>query len=233
MSRFPAPIDHIYILCNPQHEPDRAKYLNDWLTANNMDRSQITFHMPTYKNDPQFQMRDVWQLYSPWQRPSPCDRFSRNLKPGEISLVLNFASAARLAVAAGYQTVLFLESDVIFGDKFLEKLKACLESAPPTWDFLSISAGNVGLRPTRPPEYQNSENMLWLPTINPYFHTRCTDSMIFRVSLLEKILGTLFPFAETLDWELNYQLTRHSSRSFWLDPPLIRPGSWKEYPGTL
>ena len=64
-------------------------------------------------------------------------------------------------------------------------------------------------------------------------HTRTTDAMIFRVPMLEKILTTLFPFAEVLDWELNYQLTRHSSVSLWLDPPIIRQGSGKEYETTL
>jgi hypothetical protein len=57
--------------------------------------------------------------------------------------------------------------------------------------------------------------------------------MIFKVSMLKQIVGTLFPFAEVLDWELNYQLTLHKSISYWLDPPIIRQGSGKEYPTTL
>jgi hypothetical protein len=57
--------------------------------------------------------------------------------------------------------------------------------------------------------------------------------MIFKVSMLDKILNSLFPFSEVLDWELNYQLTLNSSKSLWLDPPIIRQGSGKEYPTTL
>jgi hypothetical protein len=57
--------------------------------------------------------------------------------------------------------------------------------------------------------------------------------MIFQVSMLQKICETLIPFAEVLDWELNYQLALHNSRSLWLDPPIVRQGSGKEYPTTL
>ena len=69
--------------------------------------------------------------------------------------------------------------------------------------------------------------------VSHYYHTRTTDAMIFKVDMMAKILGTLFPFAEVLDWELNYQLSLHKSRSFWLDPPIIRQGSGKEYKTTL
>jgi hypothetical protein len=57
--------------------------------------------------------------------------------------------------------------------------------------------------------------------------------MIVKVGMLDKILGTLFPFSEVLDWELNYQLTRHRAISWWLDPPIVRQGSGKEYRTTL
>jgi hypothetical protein len=58
--------------------------------------------------------------------------------------------------------------------------------------------------------------------------------MIFKVSMLEKIVGTFLPVAEVLDWELNYQLTLHGSRTLWLDPPIIRQGSATgEYATTL
>jgi hypothetical protein len=43
--------------------------------------------------------------------------------------------------------------------------------------------------------------------------------------MLKKIVTTYFPFAEILDWELNYQLQRHGSKSLWLDPIIVKNGS--------
>lgn len=72
----------------------------------------------------------------------------------------------------------------------------------------------------------------WFPA-HPYYSTRTTDAMIFKVSMLEKILTTFFPFKDIIDWELNYQLSLHKAVALWLDPPIIRQGSGHEYPTTL
>ena len=175
---------------------------------------------------------EALRVYNPFRaRPTP-DRgqFCKNLKKSEISLVLNWAAAARQAVDRGYSVVMMLESDVLFFPEFLTNLSLSLaeaESRP--WDFLSLSAG-ANLRPRRPAD---SAELGWFPPLVPYYHTRTTDAMIFRVPILKKILGTLFPFSDVLDWELNYQLSLHSSRSWWLDPPICRQGSGKEYQTSL
>lgn len=231
MNRFPAPIDHCYVLCDPVREPDRTKYLQDWFQTNNVDPSQYSMVMPTYGTDPQFQTRTIWKsLYDPWKRGQWGNFNARNMKPSELSLVLNFAWIADQAIRAGHRIVLILESDVRFEDRFLERLAPALTSLPPRWDFASLSA-SADLRPER--TTGDPADRVWFPPINPYFHTRCTDSMLFRVEMLQKILTTLFPVAEVLDWELNYQLTFHGSVSLWLDPPLLRQGSGKEYETTL
>ena len=49
--------------------------------------------------------------------------------------------------------------------------------------------------------------------------------MVMRVDLVSNILSTLFPCAEALDWELNFQLTLHKAQSLWLHPPITRQGS--------
>ncbi len=233
MQRFPTPIDHCYILCDPLKEPDRAAYLETWFETNQISKTQYTFCMPTYGTDPWFQTEQPWLYYNPWVRQRTGQRLanwsSHNLKAGELSLLFNFALVAKRAIQEGHSVVMILESDVLFCENFLHKLKDAMHVLPPQWDFLSLSA-SADLKPQRAEE---DVGRLWFPPINPYFHTRCTDSMIFRVSMLEKILNTFFPCAEVLDWELNHQLTLHQSKSFWLDPPIIRQGSGKEYPTTL
>jgi hypothetical protein len=171
-------------------------------------------------------------VYNPWQNRKPIEKErnfnSYNLKPGEISLDLNWAHAAQQAVRAKYGVVLMLESDVLMEPQFLEQLRRSLAKTPPDWDILSLS-GRADLRPKRAP---GDTELRWFDAPS-YYHTRTTDAMVFRVDMLEKIVGTFFPFAEVLDWELNYQLTLHRSRSLWLDPPIIRQGSGKEYVSLL
>ena len=230
---WPHPVDHTFILCDSKKEPERAAYLQKWLSEKKMDPSSYTMELHCYGTD--ISVEQAYKVYDPYQDRKPVEQQrsfnSYNLKLGEISLVLNWAHAAKTAVERGFQVVMILESDVLFHDDFLERLTDglhMLETQNVEWDFLSLSAG-ANLRPHRLP---GDTSLGWFPVRN-YYHTRTTDAMIYKVSMLEKIHGTLFPFAEVLDWELNYQLSLHKSRSFWLDPPILRQGSGKEYPTTL
>jgi len=231
-SKWPDPIDHAYILCDPAREPERAAYLKRWLADNRISSDCYTMGLSCYGTT--ITAAHAMSVYDPTQprEPVPGEQknFNRsNLKLGEISLVLNWAAAAKDAVAKRYGAVLILESDVLFSPTFLRDLEMSLSALKDvSWDFLSLSEG-PGLRPPRDPKDTAPG---WFP-VRHYYHTRTTDAMVFKGSMLEKILGTLFPFAEVLDWELNYQLTRHTSRSFWLDPPIIKQGSGSVYMSTL
>jgi hypothetical protein len=225
-SRFPAPIDHVYILCDPVKEPDRAKYLLSWLTEHNIDPAQYTLGLDCYGDSPYFQSRDVWRHYDPWTTAhgrKPLNFNTANLKPTELSLIWNFAGAARRAVQAGHKVVAIFESDVIFFDDFLDRFAEAMAALPTEaaggWDFLSLSA-SAAITPYNPPPTQ-----LWHPPNRRDHPTRCTDSMVFRVPVLKSILTTLFPCAEPLDWELNFQLTLHGAKALWLHPPIMRQGS--------
>ena len=233
MVSWPNPINHTFILCDPKREPERAAYLTKWLATQNIDTASYTMELACYGTD--ISVDEAYAVYNPYQDRRPVEKQrsfnSYNLKLGEISLVLNWKHAAETAVKRGYEVVMILESDVLFHDDFLQKLEESmdlLKRGNVGWDFLSLSAG-ANLRPHR---LAGDTTLGWFPVQN-YYHTRTTDAMIVRGSMLSSILGTLVPFAEVLDWELNYQLSRHNSRSFWLDPPILRQGSGKEYPTTL
>ena len=233
MRTWPAPISHAYILCDPSKEPDRAAYLQDWLRTHDIDPRCYTFGLYCYKDT--LSAEEALRVYNPWTNRKPLElrrnEFSYNLKLSEVSLVLNWAKAAEAAVKAGHDVVLFLESDVRFNDRFLEDLEKAIGSLKPgEWDFLSLSEGG-GLRPKRP---AGESHLAWFRGPH-YYHTRTTDAMIFSCDMLQKILKTLYPFAEVNDWELNFQLTLHSSQSYWLDPPILYQGSTKgmHYSSTL
>jgi hypothetical protein len=225
-NRFPDPIDHVYILCDAAKEPDRAAYLLSWLKENDIDPTNYTMVLDTYGDDPYFQTKAVWDHYDPWSTAygrKPLNFNTTNLKPTELSLIWNWAGVARRAVLAQHRVVLILESDVLFCPNFLHAFQTSLVALEAetggAWDFLSLSA-SAGLVPANA-----TPGRLWYPPNHPQLPTRCTDSMVFRVPLLEKILGSLFPCAEALDWELNFQLTLHKARAFWLHPPVTRQGS--------
>ena len=228
---WPTPIDHTYILCDPAKEPERAAYLTKWLSDNAMPAQAYTMGLSCYGDT--ISDADVIREYNPWRRRrgSPwCGAFIRNLKKTEISLGMNWIAIAKASVEAGHKVVMMLESDVLFFPKFLTDLGTSLQQLKDReWDFLSISAG-ANLRPVRPAD---ETDLQWFPPLDPYYHTRTTDAMIFRVSILKNILCTISPFSDIIDWELNYQLSLHNSKSLWLDPPIIRQGSGKEYPTCL
>lgn len=230
---WPAPIDHVYFLCDPVKEHDRANYLLKWLADHSIPSTSYTLSLACYGSD--LTAVDAYRVYNPWVDRGHVEKQrnfnSFNLKLGEISLCINWASVAAAAVAAGHRYVMILESDVLFCEGFLEKLGNALKlfEGKECWDFLSLSCG-PDLRPPRAAD--SCDELAWF-RVSSYYHTRTTDAMIFRVDMLRKILGTFFPFAEVLDWELNYQLTLHESRSYWLDPPIVRQGSGREYPTTL
>lgn len=219
-------IDHVYILCDPVKEPDRAAYLHAWLRENRIYPAHYTMVLDTYGSDAYFQERAVWDSYDPWSTAHgrrPLNFNTTNLKPTELSLIWNWGAVARRAVLAGHRVVMILESDVLFCEDFLTRFGAAMlaldNQTGGAWDFLSLSA-SADLTPD-----SQQPGRLWYPPNHPQLPTRCTDSMVFRVPILAKILETLFPCAEALDWELNFQLVLHQARAFWLHPPVTRQGS--------
>lgn len=232
MTTFPNPIDHLYILCNKEKEPDRAAYLEHWLSKHNIDPKQYTFSCFCYGDTLPHEV--IWKVYNPWRKHRALLRSANsfNLKLGEISLCVNWAAAALDAIQAKHNVVMFWESDVLPDPEFLNKLNSALQTLEAehgsNWDFLSISSG-ANMRPTRA---HDDTTQKWFPVKN-YFHTRTTDAMIFKVDMLQKIFPRFLPFAEVLDWELNFHLSINNSRSFWLDPPIIRQGSGTVYATTL
>jgi hypothetical protein len=225
-NRFPQPIDHVYILCDPTKEPDRATYLQQWLISHQIDPASYTMVLDTYGSDAFFQTKAVWDSYDPWSTAhgrKPLNFNTTNLKPTELSLIWNWAAVARRAVLAQHRVVLILESDVLFCEDFLNHFAAAMAAlehqTAGCWDFLSLSA-SAAIVP-----HSVQPGKFWYTPNNPELPTRCTDSMVFRVPMLAKILDTLFPCAEALDWELNFQLTLHKARAYWLHPPVTRQGS--------
>jgi hypothetical protein len=229
--RWPAPIDHAYILCDVEREPDRAAYLTTWLQENNLDSSCYTITCKTYGTT--LGAEEAMAHYDPFLTRTPTEEdqsiFHSNLKKSEISLLLNWYDVAKQAVEAGHGVVMTLESDVLFPPTFLSDLETALSLLTPgEFDFLSLGSPDF----MRPERDDGGATLRWFENIS-YPKTRTTDAMVFTGALLKKIVNSFFPCADVLDWELNYHLNLHRARAGWVDPPLMRQGSGSVYATTL
>ena len=214
-------VDQIFLLANPRRESERLNRLLPHLLERGIPKDKITMSGPTWGDE--LTSEEIFQYYDPFCRKGmPIFTFkARCLSRGEISLVLNFIWGAQEACRRGYKTVVFLESDVFLRDDFISRLDA-LVAQPVDWDYISLGEG-VRTRPPNCDVSQFGPTKLYEPPHQ--FVYRCTDSMVFKVSYLQRILQTMLPFRECLDWELNIQNMYHRGISLWADPPLVEQGT--------
>jgi hypothetical protein len=214
-------VDQIFLLANSRREPERLNRLLPHLLERGIPKDKITMSGPTWGDE--LTSEEIFQFYDPFCRKElPVFTFkARCLSRGEISLVMNFIWGAQEACRRGYKTVVFLESDVFLRDDFISRLDALI-AQPVDWDYISLGEG-VRTRPTNCDISQFGPTKLYEPPHQ--FVYRCTDSMLFKVSYLQRILQTMRPFRECLDWELNIQNMHHKGISLWADPPLVEQGT--------
>lgn len=215
-------IDRIYVLVHPIHEKERYTRLVQHLKEFQFPEGKVALGAATWGNE--LTSESVFSVWDPFSRrgiPNLTWK-SRCLSKGEISLVLNFYSAASDAIANNFKNIIILESDVFLRADFKERLKELWDSLPATWDYVSLGEG-IGTRPDGCPISYWSPTRAYPPPHQFVF--RCTDSMLLNVEFLRKVIQTLIPFRECLDWELNYQIAAHKGVALWADPPLVEQGS--------
>jgi hypothetical protein len=147
------------------------------------------------------------------------------LSRGEISLILTFREAVRQILEAGHSEAIVFESDCMLRKDFLERIQSVLEGVarfPSGWDYVSLGEAVSGRPDGHDASYFGEQKVFVAPG---QFVFRCCDSMLFHRKFLEKVWGTLVPFREPLDWEMNVQMLVHKGTSFWADPPLAEPGT--------
>lgn len=220
---WPSQIEKVYLLVHTLHEKERYERLIPHFLERGIPQEKIACCAPTWGNELSSDL--IFQVYDPFCREGmPIFTWkSRCLSKGEISLVLNFYSAAKNAVENNYNEVLIFESDTWLRSDFVERLNDLLNDLRhKEWEYVSLGEG---VR-TRPPNCEPSFYAKTKAYIPPHqFVFRCTDSMLFKVSYLKKILTTLIPFRECLDWELNVQTMFHKGKTWWADPPLAEQGT--------
>jgi hypothetical protein len=216
----------VYIMCNPQKEPERFQFLLRHFPARGIPSEKITFVFGPWGSEI---TRDMYfDAYEPFQHKFNLDKqlsFKAScMSKGEVSLSITFSKVIEKCVKGKSDMCLVFESDIILREDFVSRLKDVLEKAReyPDWDYISLSEG-VGTRPDGHPVTYFGETTLHTPPYQWVF--RCCDSMLLRKKFMEKLQQTFFPVRECLDWELNLQMLAHKGISLWADPPLAEPGT--------
>jgi GR25 family glycosyltransferase involved in LPS biosynthesis len=215
----------MYVMCNPEYEPVRYQFLVGHFARIGIPSEKIHWVQKVWGH--QLTSDQVFSVYDPFT-----PRFGMKinlslqsvaLSRGEISLILTFREAVRKILEAGHKEVIIFESDVMLRKDFLPRLEAVLKGCSGfDWDYVSLGEGVTGRPPGHEPSYFGEQRIFPAPG---QFVFRCCDSMLFRRSFLEKIWGTLVPFREPLDWEMNVQMLVHRGVPLWADPPLAEPGT--------
>ena len=220
---WPSQVDKVILLVHTVHEKERYERLLPHFLSRGIPADKLLCCAPTWGSELTSEL--IFQVYDPYCRVGlPIFTWkARCLSKGEISLVLNFFAAAKLACDQQWKTVLIFESDSWLRQDFVPRLNDLFQDlATKEWDYVSLGEG---VR-TRPPTCEPSLYAVTKAYEPPHqFVFRCTDSMLFKVSYLQKILTTLFPFRECLDWELNIQTMSHKGKALWADPPLAEQGT--------
>ena len=192
MSVWPQEIEKVFLLVHEQKEKDRYERLLPHFFSRGIPQDKLVCVAPTWGTD--LNSEDIFKVYDPFGRQGiPVLTFkARCLSKGEISLVLNFATAARIAVEQNYKQVLIFESDTWLRDDFVSRLCDLVEDLKgKEWDYVSLGEG-ARTRPEKCDPSMFAKTKAYSPPHDFVF--RCTDSMMFQVSYLKKILTTLFPF---------------------------------------
>lgn len=215
-------IDKIYVLVHPVHEKERFLRLQEHLKSVGLPNDKIIYGAATWGSELSTEL--IYSVWDPFlRRGIPNFTWkSRCLSKGEVSLVLNFFAAASDAVKNNYKHILIFESDVYLRKDFNQRLDSLWKDLSGSWDYVSLGEG-IGTRPDGAILSYWAPTRAYKPPHDCVF--RCTDSMLFKVEFLRKILKTLLPFRECLDWELNYQIAIHKGVPLWADPPLAEQGS--------
>lgn len=233
-----AAIDHIYIMHHPR-AVERRKAMDAWIAANNFAPEYVEY-ASEYKSE-ELTSELLKRVYLPsiaehakraasTSTTATPPGFPLNLS--EIATTLEHARVWDNCIQKKYNRVLILEDDVLFVPNFAERWNSYSKEILSDAEIISIGDG-FDMHIDKAP-YNitiTSEKHFYK---NPLHHMRCSDSYVITMDACKKILSTFLPFALPIDWELNYQLALHDIQVYWLEPTLVRQGTWTgAYPSLV
>lgn len=227
-TQWPDAVKWAYVLCNPQKERARFERILPHLVTHGIPKERVRVSGPTWADT--LDVETIFKVYDPFLKrgdlPTFCYKADR-LSKGEISLILNFFASLQHAAKdlADSDMILLFESDAYIRRDFKKRLVETIEAATaaePDWGCVSLGEG-VGTRLPGPSKsYYGPTRVEPAPSTWAY---RCADSLLLRGAYVKKLVQTLLPFKECLDWELNFQNMLHGGKVLWVEPPLAEQGT--------
>jgi hypothetical protein len=211
-------IQHIYVICNKDKEPDKyAKWLG-WINHNNIPEDYISFYC--YKWGDELSEEDLKE-YSlddgtlvklfPFRAPFP-------LKKSEISLSINFLNVFKMALEKKQEYILVFESDAILHPNFINlmnsHMKELFESYS-NWHMFSIGCG---MNKHFPKVKKNKHIYLGK-------EIRCLDSFVINERGMRFLVENLKKVKIPIDEHLDIFVKSNKLFILWLEPTIVVQGS--------
>lgn len=245
-------ISQVYCISNPIYEPDRCIMLQELFKRQNIDDCFINYISPTYKHTI---TKDIYNTHISKQlvktmRPNP-------MKPGELSLFLNYKANLE-HIVKNYKEGIFLvlESDVLIGKDIMQFNAFLDEIKNKDWDLIHIGMfdqgiyglpvinGTTGYRTdltfnTDLVKYiQNNrctgkkyiEDNTTTYRLIRKFHTRCTDSFLWKYDSIVKYLNWMNNIETNFGCPMDYYMCNFFEKNidfkhYWSHSEFFKQGS--------
>lgn len=168
----------------------------------------------------------MFNVYDPFLQRGAIPPFTSkaaHLHPKEVVQMLNFASILQNANALpnpASSAILIFDSKTVARRDFIPRLKDMFEKeAYSSWECLSLAHS--------PTSFPNSDE-----TDKSFFSDSClleqepmtpitSGALALRLSYVNKLVKTILPFRDPLDFELIFQTLLHKTKPYYIYPPLF------------
>jgi hypothetical protein len=167
----------------------------------------------------------IFNVYDPFLTRGPIPPFTSNaphLNLNEVSQTLSFASILQNAAQLpnpDNSAIIILDSKAVVRRDILERLKGIFENeASSNWECLSLA-----YTPKSLPEdasYFADAQIFEQEPMTPI----TSGAVAIRLSLVKKMVKTILPFRDPLDYELIFQTLLHKSPAKYVFPPIFDCG---------
>jgi hypothetical protein len=235
-------ISQIYIICNPEFEPERYNTLcNMFYKKLNLSQDNISFISPTYKHTITDEIMQKCVLSNMIQKLR-----SGYMKPAEVSLFLNYKAVLE-SIKINYKDGLFLifESDVLIGKNISDFNEFINEIKYKAWNLIHIGMydNRIWSSPNFKYEtgyderqfYNNDTYIEDITTKNDNyrlsrkFYTRCTDSFLWKyesIKLFLNYMNTEINYGVPFDYYMcNFFEKNIDFKHYWSENEFFKQGS--------
>jgi hypothetical protein len=206
-------VDHIYVICSREKEPERVKNLESIFEV--VPSSKVTFVEPYWRG------RDSVNVFV-----QHLGNLIHRLQVPAGLLYMTFYNLCEKIASGEQQIVLVLESDVLVKDKvdWINKLNQAVNDWKqiPNYEKSMLFLGNGCSQLTI------SSAARRVGDIYEMNEARCCDSMIWTKQMCQDVLPFLKPIIAPIDIFLNHYFQahdKHGHKAYWLDPPIFSQGS--------